>query len=807
MKAHTSAFKENVKNFGRELDSKIIYTLNGEEIELGAENLNSVSPHYEADILKSVMRQLDIDSNVGIPLGTILNYSLGVKVDENAETGEAIYEYINYGNYVVYNSEKQEDTESYKITCYDKMLYSMVEYKAMEITYPITINNYIKAICSFLGLKFASDNVNYANKSKEIPFELYLDSDGNSLDYTFRDVLDEIAQVTASTICINEETDQLEIRYINETNDSIDGEYLKDINVKFGQIYGPVNSIVISRTEGNDSVYLRDEPSIEQNGLCEIKIKDNQILNFNNRSTYLPDILNKLDGLSYNLNDFSSTGICYYNLCDKYNVEIDENIYPCIMFNDGVSITQGLEENIHTDLPEEGETDYSKSDKTDIKINQTYLIVDKQNQKIESVITNVTQQNDKISQISQTVDEINSKISDIADITISGESEYAELNLNDINMSEPITIAVHPNSDNISYLYPSNGLYPKNNLYPKTRTIRFHNTKTDEIIDYILPVDLLFYDSNNYDEFYLDYDSGTCRVTKRVGYNVDGSTYVLQESVNIDFDYPTINLTDGDYNITILGYETAYIFVRLMAQNIYTTQFATKAEVNTQFQQTETEITLLATKKVNEDEIIAKINLSSEEATINANKISLAGKTINLTSDDIVINSQNFQVDKYGNITANNANLNGELSTYKNNRKAVYISEENVYFYHWQKSTEEKIGAVSSVVTTGTNYGGIMLYSIGSDTYVGIGYQEDESSTSISSVISYDLRTPNSTPYIINTADGKLFSDAGGIVVENGLIKSWSMNGVTGKLYLADSGSGKQVTITVKDGLITGWTV
>ena len=77
MKTHTSSFKENIAKFGRELDSKITYTLNNEEIELGNEELNSVSLHYEGAILKSVMKQLDIDSNVEIPLETILTYEFG----------------------------------------------------------------------------------------------------------------------------------------------------------------------------------------------------------------------------------------------------------------------------------------------------------------------------------------------------------------------------------------------------------------------------------------------------------------------------------------------------------------------------------------------------------------------------------------------------------------------------------------------------------------------------------------------------------------------------------------------------------
>lgn len=208
MKTHTSGFKTNIAKIGRDLDSKITYELDGETIELGAEQLNSVTPHYKADILKSVMKQLDIDSNVDIPIGTVVNYQFGVKV------GNA-YEYLDYGNYIVNKSERQEDYRSYKLTCYDKMLYSMVDYEDLEITYPITVRNYISAICTKLDITFANANDTFVNYDKEIDSEKYLDENGNSLGYKFRDVLDELAQVTASTICINDD-DELEIRYVQQ---------------------------------------------------------------------------------------------------------------------------------------------------------------------------------------------------------------------------------------------------------------------------------------------------------------------------------------------------------------------------------------------------------------------------------------------------------------------------------------------------------------------------------------------------------------------------------------------------------------
>ena len=55
------------------------------------------------------------------------------------------------------------------------------------------------------------------------------------------------------------------------------------------------------------------------------------------------------------------------------------------MLNDEINITQGLEENVFTEMPEETQTDYTKADKTDRKVNQTYVIANKQKSQIELV--------------------------------------------------------------------------------------------------------------------------------------------------------------------------------------------------------------------------------------------------------------------------------------------------------------------------------------------------------------------------------------------------------------------------------------
>ena len=602
MKTHTNDFKNEIKEYGRQLDSVITYEENGNAIKLSGEELNAIKPVYEGNLLKSVMKTLEIDSNVDISKDTIINYKLGVKVRDNTVLDyRDNYDYVDFGNYIVQTSEKQEDLISYKITCYDKMLYFMkpfqkimeyietedtefdenktyytspgVEYTGattgnphtlelleyVPVSFPITIRDYITKLCNFIGIDFANESDTFVNYNKQIKKELYLADDGSSLDYTYRDVLDELAQVTASTICINN-NDELEIRYINDTQgknlyrnsdtyegnidagwtnggtidtentkngsysikterawagpavnlqqlynegkiqigdtltysvyfktnfvpsgtipfsftlyrgassggvtvkqyqyseitpnewyrlettfevtdysitsqrarielnyydrndayyfgnnrenfvwfvqpqveigntasdyspnnlDLINEEYLKDINVNFGEKYGPINSVVFSRSAESDNIYRKDDASITLNGLCELKISDNQILNDDDREDFIDGVFDELKGLEYYINDYTSTGICYYELCDKYNISIDSNLYSCIMLNDEVNITQGLEELVHTELLEQSETDYTKADKTDRNIYKTSLIVDKQEGIIQGLV-------------------------------------------------------------------------------------------------------------------------------------------------------------------------------------------------------------------------------------------------------------------------------------------------------------------------------------------------------------------------------------------------------------------------------------
>lgn len=380
MRTATNDYKREIKNLGRQIDVLIIYITPEEyTIKIGNDKINSINFHYEGGLLKSVMKVLEVDCNEEIPKGTIIRCQLGVKVRDSEIyiiDYRQDYDYVTFGWFIVDKIEKQKDSNSYLMTCYDKMLYSMVDYEDLGVTYPITVRNYISAICTKLGLTFANSSDTFVNYNKNITEELFLDSDGNSMGYTFRDVLDQLAEITASTICINN-NNELELRYITDSQETIEEESLKNINVNFGELYGAINTIVFSRSNGLDKISKSIPIDLPDEDKIALEIAENRFLNGDDRSDYIDGILNQLYGLQYCVNDFDSVGITYLDLCDKYDVVIGNETYPCIMFSDEINIKRGLSETIHTEKPKENVQEYKYMTETDKNLRNAEIIINK----------------------------------------------------------------------------------------------------------------------------------------------------------------------------------------------------------------------------------------------------------------------------------------------------------------------------------------------------------------------------------------------------------------------------------------------
>ena len=543
------------------------------------------------------------------------------------------YEYVDMGTFTVFD-ENDEDEFNKHITAFNNLIKFNAPFNDIG-GYPKTLFQELQNICNQAGVEL--QNTYIVNGNFQVVNNQFVN--GESL----KTVLKAICQISGTYATIKD--DKLVLQLRNKTNEIINKNQHEPVIWK-RKTYG-INQVVLGMSDIEGEYVLREDvQDIAQNGVHKLVINDNPFAYTQDKRDALIDALfNQVRGFGYIPYETNCEWLNYLEIGDTVVIDDIETI---ILRISGKS-PKSLESFMSAPAIIDSSTSYVNNTETvKNQLKRTEIIVDKQNQKIESVISQTDEQNKKIAQVTKTVEELNSSISDIADITTSAESEYANLKLENINQSEPILISIHPLNDNISYLYPRDNLYPSDDLFMTTRTLRFENIKTNEIFDYELPDDLLWYDNNTYDEFYLSYDSHICQITKKVGYNSDGTTYKLEEEQIINYEYPTINLTAGNYNIYLLGYENGYLSVRLMVSNIYTTQFATRAEVNSQINQKANEITLETNGKldtlnnninaklelkVDTDKLVSEINASADQINLKSNRISIESDNFSLTND------------------------------------------------------------------------------------------------------------------------------------------------------------------------------
>lgn len=384
MKQVSNNYINNIKTNGRQISAVITFA---NHTPLVNEDINSMVISTNGNILKSVMTQIELDTNVEIPEKTNFNVVFGVKT-----TGE--YEYINFYNFIVKTCDFNADTRSYRILAYDYMLDSMIKYddEPLNITYPITVKNYLNAICTKFNWTLATNT--FANDDTEIAKERF-----ENINYTYRDILDDIAEVTGSIICFRQ--NELNVIYPTDSSFTLDEEYLKDKNVTIKEKVGPINTVVLSRSAESDNIYYPE--TLPENPI-EFKIIDNQIMNDNDRNIFLPDIYDKLNGLEYYTYDFDTFGLGFMEIGDKYSISLQNVLYPTLILNSEFKVMQGgFEEKLYVDITNKNQTDYTVATPDE---RNTSLIVDK----VNGVITSITENYYTKVEINQTVDGLQTQI-------------------------------------------------------------------------------------------------------------------------------------------------------------------------------------------------------------------------------------------------------------------------------------------------------------------------------------------------------------------------------------------------------------
>lgn len=678
-------YNEIMSKAGRKIDPKVTYYNENTQVVVSNDDYISGKPKFETGLIGTIMKGLELELKVLIPSNTI-NFENKASYENESVTK-------NYGEYNLKETPTfNADTKTYTYQFYDNFLKFMIPYKPIEISYPCSVLDFTKKLIQTLGF---TCNITYLpNGTNTLASDIYKD-----INMTYRDVLEDIGKATFTLF----EMDNKEVKVCNFKEDEviIDDDLLMNKNIAFDKKNGAFNTIILSRSADSDNLSKSNPVDLADDLKVAYKISDCQMLNDNNRGDFIDDILDKLYGIEYYVYDTQLVGYGGFKPLQKVKFVTGGNTYISYVMSNEEVITQGYEEYINAPEMSGVEQDYKTTDIDDRRLQSVSLIVDKQGKTITAQAQDISELNSKTAQLRLDVDKIEGEITEIADITTTSEGVGTISVLKVAKDSEPIYLKVRPTTKNLALLYPADNLYPSDDLYPLERYLLFKSGSYEK--KYRLPADLWYYNSTTYDEFVLDYNNQRCYVIHRVGVNADGTTYVLDSVTEEDFTYPSIPLAEGDYQISLEGHETAYIYARLMAQNIYTDQFVTQVEYKAQVNVTSKEISTLVTSKVGKTEVISSINQSAEAVKVKANKIEIDGvmtainnnttTTINgdkittgsVTADKVssdVITTKNFNAQ---NINADNINA-GTLSTSRlssdvittNNFNAQSINADNI---------------------------------------------------------------------------------------------------------------------------------
>lgn len=709
-------YEQIIQKTGKEIELSVTYEYNSEVVTLGHDDIKRAKITFNCELVGSVMSGIELETYQEIP-DVPITLTITAKYDE--DTATKVYTNYHLKEKATYNA----DNGTYTHKLYDEVINLMREYQPITINYPTTLLQFFQTMVTELGL--TTNIQSLPNGSRIIANDVY-----RGINYTYRDVLDDIGQATGTLFKVN--NTEIQKCTLGATAKVIDDDILKNQNISMGQHFGPINVIVLSRAGGSDNIYY---PTTLPENPIEYKISDNILMNDNNRDAYLPELFAALSGIGYDIYDCQLIGYGGFEPLDKITIQTYEGetlkTYNSYVFNNEIVMNGGgYQESIYTGMPEETNTEYQYADTTDKRINQTYLIVDKQNQQITSVVSEVSGQNSKIAQITQDVNDIKMEISNISGMTMTQETENTgAVSFTDISPeSNPVLIKIHPTAESFCCLYPnfslypttqnypgkeglvpSNSLTPSNSLvpstgypaqvvkYPKTRKVIFHNQTENEDIEYELPDDLLYYDSTHYDELIIDAGAETCEVVKKCKFNADGTIGLLaqQQTNSYDYDENKIDLSEGIYsNIYMVGYSSGYMSITLMAKNIYTDQFYTKAETRSQIDlgikgialghyewyetldgqvsENSEQITINANginQRVEKNKVISEINQTSETITINANRVNISG-VITAINDNTTTTINGNKITT-GSIAANKLDISGTITAINNEQSTT----------------------------------------------------------------------------------------------------------------------------------------
>lgn len=366
-------FNEIIRKPGRQVKTEVYYLIDGERKDIGSDKVKGAKIGFNTPLIGTIIKFANLELLEEIPVGAEIYLEITARYDEHS----ALKIFGAY--YLKDKASYDASNKTFNHTCYDEMLLYMSDYVMIDMEYPCTISEYFNKLCMSIGLE--NNVTSLVNGSKQMASDIYAD-----IGYTFRDVLDDIAQANGICFAINDksimEAIRIEIDYPVIINDDI----LKNSNIDFGKHFGPINTIVLSRSADSDSIYY---PAILPENPKELKISDNQLMNGENREEFMPGLYEKLSGIEFDVFDTELVGFGGFGPLQQVKFETGGNEYNSFVYNWEVNLSDGWNETIYTEEPPETVSNYKVMDSTEKNVKKAYIIADKANATINAVVENI----------------------------------------------------------------------------------------------------------------------------------------------------------------------------------------------------------------------------------------------------------------------------------------------------------------------------------------------------------------------------------------------------------------------------------
>lgn len=239
--------------------------------------------------LEDTVENRQFDASVGV------TYTVTEEVDgEEVETDTT--EYIGMGTYVVEKPKDEQTTNFSSFVAYDLLMQHLEDKYVSNLDYEndtITIADVYDELCTTLGLTPVTTT--FTNSTITVENNPFTNGETN------RTALQSIAKVACAFIDIDDETNEIDLKWLSDTLDYT--FEMSDYSTLEGGkvVYGPVNALIIKNSAvDSENVSYDDPESIALNGEHQLVISEDYFLyNADKREEALMPIWNKVNGLTY----------------------------------------------------------------------------------------------------------------------------------------------------------------------------------------------------------------------------------------------------------------------------------------------------------------------------------------------------------------------------------------------------------------------------------------------------------------------------------------------------------------------------